>query len=64
MTKFHHLIDCLYILRYWTICAFQLFVSFKAFIKPFETPRRRVKLKFNLIFSFRPGLRQEGLSYL
>ena len=29
--------------------------AFKAFIKPFEAPQKSVKIKFKLIFSFRPG---------
>ena len=36
--------------------------AFKAFIKPFETPQRSVKIKFNLIFSLCPGLGREGLT--
>ena len=36
--------------------------AFKAFIKPLEAPQRSVKIKFNLIFSLRPGLGREGLS--
>ena len=34
----------------------------KAFIKPFEALQRSVKMKFNLIFSLRPGLGREGLN--
>ena len=33
----------------------------KAFIIPFETPQRSVKIKLNLNFSLRPGLGREGL---
>ena len=35
--------------------------ALKAFIKPFEAPQRSTKIKFNLIFSLRPGLGREGL---
>ena len=35
--------------------------AFKAFIKPFDTPQRSVKIKLTLIFSLRPGLGREGL---
>ena len=35
---------------------------FKAFIKPFETPQRSVKIKFKSIFSFCLGLGREGLN--
>ena len=34
--------------------------AIKAF-KPFEAPQRSVKIKFDLIFSLRPGLGREGL---
>ena len=37
--------------------------AFKAFIKPFETPQRKVKWKFQLIFSLRLRLGREGLKY-
>ena len=33
----------------------------KAFIKPFEPPQRRVKIKIELLFSHRPGLGREEL---
>ena len=36
--------------------------ALKAFIKPFETPQRSVKIKINLVFSLRQGWRQEGLN--
>ena len=36
--------------------------AFKVFIKPFEAPQKMWKEKFNLIFSFRPGLGREGLT--
>ena len=36
--------------------------AFKTLIKAFEAPERKVKIKFNLIFSQRPGLGREGLT--
>ena len=36
--------------------------AYKVFIKPFEAPQKMWKEKFNLIFSFRPGLGREGLT--
>ena len=36
-------------------------LSFKAFIKHFEAPQRRVKIKTYVNFSLRPGLGREGL---
>ena len=38
--------------------------ALKAFIKPFETPQRSVKIKIKLNFSsLRPGLGREGLMW-
>ena len=35
---------------------------FKAFTKPYEAPQGSVNIKFNFIFSLRPGLEREGLN--
>ena len=35
--------------------------AFKAFIKPFEAPRRSVEIKIQLNFSLRQGLGREGI---
>ena len=35
---------------------------FKALIKPYEAPQGSVNIKFNFIFSLRPGLEREGLN--
>ena len=45
-------------------CLKRFYEGLKAFIKPFESPQKSVKIKFMLIFSLRPGSGREGLRTL